>query len=198
MNLTLLTAPTAAVATGNQAKEWAGGTHAPALYEARIATATKLVEAHVGVKLISQRWRLDLDAFPDCPWIQLPHGPWQTGDVVVGEDTFDRTPVVTYYDADGDSTTWAEALWQFDSIGGRLAPAIGEAWPATQSGRLNAVSVSFWCGYGDAASAVPELARDAILATVCDWVAQRALRFDLPPGIQRLLDTLWGTRPVDE
>jgi uncharacterized phiE125 gp8 family phage protein len=193
--LKLIAGPEAEPVGADEVQTWTGNEDDGdvALIEARITAARLLVEAYVGVKLITQTWQLRLDCFPDDELIQLPFGPWQTGEI----DEVDRTPEISYYDTAGDLQTVDAEDFQFDEVGGRLAPAIGGSWPSTQADKLDAVRVQFVCGFGDAPDSVPELQllRTAVLATVDDWLTNRAIRFEMPAGVAGLLAAAWGERP---
>lgn len=125
--------------------------------------------------LINQSWLMTLDKFP-MPGAETSsanwYGPsWGTGP---GPLTMARLPGVTgyeiwvpkpplvsvdsikYRDETGVLQTLDPSLYIVDSVSepGRIVPAYGAAWPSAQN-IANAVQVSFTCGYGSAATAIP-------------------------------------------
>lgn len=128
-----------------------------------ITKARMFVEGRQERQLITATWAMYLDEFPDEIEIRKP-------------------PVLTiasiaYVDADGDSQTLSSSLYQTDLASpdapGRIKPAYGQVWPSTRSGDYNTVTVNFTCGYGTAASDVPETTRHAILMLAAHWFEQR-------------------------
>lgn len=71
---------------------------------------------------------------------------------------------ITYVDSDGVTQTLDPETYQVSAPTGptcrkgRVAPAVGEYWPITQSGALEAVTVTYRCGYLVAGSSPPEAA----------------------------------------
>jgi len=149
-----------------------------------ITAAREKVEIWTNRQLITATWALTLDKFPSWE-IQLPSkAPW----IAISS--------VVYVDGDGASQTMAAADYRFHAATGRLTPAYGDVWPATRS-QTGTATITFTAGYGTDAADVPAGIRLAILATVLDWLENRALRFELPPGVKsQLLEfqhgRLWG------
>ena len=54
-----------------------------------------------------------------------------------------------------------------------LVPAPGQGWPATQAGVVEAVSVEYVAGYGDAAASVPAPLKAWILLALGDLFENR-------------------------
>ncbi len=133
---------------------------------ARLVKATRSVaERRLRRSLITQSWTLLLDHFPGhgifptgWDWIEgvgwhavgytgrtsreraieLPFPPLQTVDAV------------TYIDAGGVTQTLVKDTdYTVDTASepGRIVPCFGKFWPLTRN-QINAVSVSFTCGYG--------------------------------------------------
>jgi len=141
----LITAPTAEPVTLAEAKLHlrVDDNADDVLIGALITAARQHAEHDTRRALVTQTWKLVLDAFPES---------------VI---TLDRAPVsavvsVVYTDPDGVSQTLAPGGYQLDDITEpcRLVPAYGSSWPATRA-QLNAVAVTYTCGYG-APEAVPE------------------------------------------
>lgn len=122
--------------------------------------------------LITQQWRATLDYFPkygltpfsiiDASGYGLtsfynPAGRLRTGfEIILPFPRLQTVDSITYIDTDGTTQTLASTEYIVDitSEPGRLTPAYGKAWPATQM-RINAVTINFTCGYGPLASDVP-------------------------------------------
>lgn len=110
-----------------------------ALIDALITAAREWLEADTGRDLVLRRRRLVRDTFPalmTAP-IRLPRPPARG---VVS---------VKYHDGAGVQQTWPTSSYQLDRVAmpARLLPAFGVYWPATQTGRLNAVEVTYRSGH---------------------------------------------------
>lgn len=112
--------------------------------------------------LITQTWDYTIDEFPAERSILLPLGPLQS------------VSSITYTDTDGVTQTFSSSSYVVDdkSERGWVVLASGEAWPSTYD-VINAVTIRFIAGYGDAASDVPEEIRHAILLMVAQWYEHR-------------------------
>lgn len=121
-----------------------------------------------GRQLITATYEMTIDGFPTI--IYLPKAPVQS------------VTSIQYVDTDGDTQTLATSGYQtdFTSDPARIVEAYGEVWPETRD-ELNAVTVTFIAGFGDAASDVPENYKSLALRIVTD-------RFDVERG-----DTVIGT-----
>ncbi len=125
-----------------------------------IQAAREHVENITRRQLVSAQYRLTLDDFPQATRqntyreIVLPFGELQTIDSVQYLDTDRAWQTLAVdddyiFDADGDYV--------------RVVPAGGTVWPATDIQPIGKVRVTFTCGYGDAATDVPEVIRSAVL-----------------------------------
>lgn len=78
---------------------------------------------------------------------------------------------IKYIDTDGVEQTWPSSNYAIDNykLIGSVAPVYGVSWPSTR-GESNAVRIQYTCGYGPAASDVPDLLREAILLLVGHWM----------------------------
>lgn len=163
MRLELVTAPTtepislaeAGVHLRVDAEEESGAINL-AIQRAREEAETRMARA-----LITQTWRVTLDAFPANGEIELPMPPLQS------------VSSVQYVDENGTLQTLDSSNYTVDSSGekGRLFLAYGKSWPSIRI-EENAVRVEFVAGYG-AASAVPAKFRAWMLMRIGDHYAHR-------------------------
>ena len=162
------------------------GTDEDAYITGLIGVARVAAEERLERTLVSTTWRLTLDGFPDAVKLTMPP--------IVSVQS------LTYWDATGVQQTLAPADYVLDAVSepGYLVPAPGKAWPSTQSGRINAVTVDYTAGYGATAADVPPPIRHWILLAIGDLYAQRERSAERPVVAQNfadgLLDTykMWG------
>lgn len=125
--------------------------------ENAIKSCTEKATTLLGGKQICSATRiLYLSAFPSYrDDIAIPYPPLAT------------ISSIAYVDTAGASQTWSSAQYQVDTVSepGRVVLHPDYSWPSTQAGILNAVTITYTCGYG-AASAVPFCIKDAILNAV--------------------------------
>ncbi|MEJ0062406.1 MAG: head-tail connector protein [Alphaproteobacteria bacterium] len=149
-----------------------------------IAAARQWTEQFTGRAMMTQSWRLWLDAWPmredRCiQWVELPRAPLQA----VSE--------VRLYKRDGSFDTWSGANYQVDAAAqpGRLALPYDQAWPGT-SRAVQAIRIDFTAGYASAAL-VPEPIKAAIRQLAAHWYEHRgaggATLHEIPYGVQALL-----------
>lgn len=153
MSLSLTTPPSVEPLTLAEAKAHLklDTTADDALVTAMIAAARARAEWHTGRALITQGWTLHLDAWPACGIVEIPLPPLQ------------GVTAVTLAARDGTTATLSPSLYTVDtaSAPARLALNAGVP-PPTDLRAVNGVAIGFTAGYGDDASAVPELLRHAI------------------------------------
>lgn len=115
-------------------EEPAASTRHDTLLSALVCVARRKVETLCGRALVRQQRILTLDSFPRC--IHIPVAPVRA------------VQSVQYVDTDGVTQTLSSALYRVDSTSapGRITPAYGEVWPATQA-ITNAVTVKYTAGY---------------------------------------------------
>lgn len=134
-----------------------------------IAEATDYVDVPDGVvskALITQTWTLSV------------RGP------VDGKISIPVTPVqsissITYYDSDNvqknlavsDVSLYGDDYWAF------LKPKPDMDWPSVYD-RLDAITITFIAGYGDAAASVPRSIRRLIRLIVAHWYENRSATTD--------------------
>lgn len=187
MGLVLRTPPSAPLLTVEQARLHAriDETAENALLESYIAAATAALENWTGRAFLSQTWDLTLDDFPrgaDLA-LHLPRPP------------LIQVQSVSYIDADGAPRTLDSSGYQADpsSLCGRILPAPGADWPATQAGRAAAATVRFSAGYGPNPEDVPADLRHAAKLMVADMHNLRETHVsgtiiaEVPLGLRALL-----------
>ncbi len=149
-----------------------------------ILTARITVELSVWRSLISQTWRYSLDSWPEGNEILLSNPPLQSVSGIV------------YFLSDGSSPTWAASnyLVDTDSEPGRVVLAYGVNWPGGTLRPLNPIQITYIAGYGDAATDVLAIYRQAMLLLIGHWYENRepvlttgAVPKELPLAVQSLL-----------
>lgn len=144
-----------------------------------IKTATKMCESDSGLSFTTQDRTITLDRFP-CGTIILPYGP------VSAVKTF------TYIDANGQSQSLIEDThYILDKHNNPARAWPVDSWPTTKQ-RLNAVTIVYTAGFGDASS-VPQGIKDAIMSLVATMYEHRqeeesGVLTQITWGAQRMLD----------
>lgn len=138
------------------------GTDEDALITALILAARRHVETWLARALITQSWRLVLDAWPDLSTVDLPLSPLQS------------VEAVETYDADDVATPLAASAYFVDTLSDppRLVRISADAWP-TPGRPANGVEIRFTAGYGAAASNVPQPLRQALHLLIAHWFERR-------------------------
>jgi len=130
---------------------------------ALIATAREYVEQLCG-PLITQTWEQYEDA-------------WPSGDRLrIGKPRLLTVSSVEYTDEDSVEATFAAASYTADTVH-EWKPGIvlndTYEWPTANLFKLNPIVITFTCGYGAAASAVPTPIIHALLILVAHWYENR-------------------------
>jgi uncharacterized phiE125 gp8 family phage protein len=140
-----------------------------ALLTALITASREYAEDVTSRKLITQAWDYFLDDWPDRNFIRLPFGNLQNDEATA--------PVVTWKDVDGTETTLTvntDYIVETNGEGcGRIVLPDGVSWPTDTLYPSNPIKVRFTCGYGTAATDVPEVIRAAIKLILADLWEQR-------------------------
>jgi len=162
-----------------------------ALIGGLIRAARECAESAINRKLITQRWRVYEDKIPSPPEFSLPFAPVQTVDWVRLWDAANNGSVLAVTAYSVDVVSEPARVWLKDS-------------PSVTLRRYNAVEIAFTCGYGAAATNVPEPLRQAVKLLAAHWYENRIAvadagqtRFEeLPLGVQYLLAPyrLWGRK----
>lgn len=126
-----------------------------------IAAATELTERETGIALITQTWRLWLDALPLDGTVSLPKHPVQ------------RIEQITWYDADGAALTLEGESYFLNTV---TRPAtLKFQRSALPAGFCNGIEIDFTTGFGDIGTDIPDMLRRAILALVAHWYEFRGV-----------------------
>jgi uncharacterized phiE125 gp8 family phage protein len=128
-----------------------------------ITVARRTVEYWRNEALITQTWKLVMDAFPGEDRLTLPKPPLQS------------ITHVKYTPKDDSLTTFSSDSYivDTDSDPGRLVLKSGESWPGDTLQIVNGVEITFVAGYGDAASDLPEELVHAMKLMVGHWYENR-------------------------
>lgn len=128
---------------------------------ALIASARIHVEAQTRRALVSQSWRLVLDAWPAEGRLSVRPAPLQA------------LSAARVYDGGGEATTLDLQNFVVDTAGSQLTFA---PWALAQPGRAVAgIELDVMAGYGDTAADVPEPLRQAVRLLVAHWYENRGL-----------------------
>jgi uncharacterized phiE125 gp8 family phage protein len=160
MSLQLITPPALEPVTLDEAKAHLKVDTADddALITALIAAARARAEWHTGRAFVTQGWTLWRDGWAACVEIPLP--PLQA------------VTAVTVHAPDGTGTVIDPSTYTVDMASQPARIAFG-CIPPLALRRVNAVSIAFTAGYGDAGNDVPELLREAILEIVAELHVHR-------------------------
>lgn len=151
--------------------------------------ARQLSEAYVDRTFIATQQSVRADIFP--PDIELPRPP-------MSRTTTDVT--ISYVTAEGVSTTLSTSLYRVDrdSTPGVVRPPYAGTWPVHRVDQ-NAVSISWYAGYGDSGDKVPRAIRHAMLMLASFWWEHRgavltgSISKEIEFGVYALLNSQrWG------
>jgi uncharacterized phiE125 gp8 family phage protein len=141
-----------------------------ALISSLISSARQDAEALLQRSLITQGWRLVLDAFPGPSQMGVPYGVSYSipGHAVTLErGTVQAVSSITYLGTDGLWATMPPANYVAELSGcpARVTPVFGQIWPITQP-QIGSVKVDYTAGFGDTPGDVPFGIRRWILIRV--------------------------------
>lgn len=133
--------------------------------EALIGAVETYLDGFAGVlgrALITQTWARSFDRFPCGDTIRLPLAPLQSVESVM------------YFDRDGNNLAFGSSNYHAvtDAIGPCVKLADNATWPDTFC-RPDAVTITWICGYGDAAADVPESIIHAAKLLLGDYFQNR-------------------------
>ena len=158
---------------------------------ALIQAAREWVEVYLDRALITQQLVMTMEELPEE--IYLPRPPMATQGTATALS-------ITYTAPGGATATLSSATYRVSryETPGEITPIYGTTFPANLEDE-NAVTVTWWAGYGDDGSKVPAAIRHAILMLVGHWYERRAAVDNLggnpvPFGVASLLDSQrWGS-----
>lgn len=158
-----------------------------------ITAARQWVEEYLDRSLVNTQWTMRLDSFPYE--IELPRPPIASAGTVTAV-------TVTYTLADESTATLSATAYRVDrnSTPGVVRQLRSGSWPANLDD-YNAVSVTWWAGYGATGASVPAAIRHAILLLVGAWydtsrsgVVTGTISKEVEFGVKSLLDSQrWGS-----
>lgn len=162
MSAMLLVGPAAEPITLAEAKDYLRVTHDSddAVIGALIAVARAQIEVTTRRALLSQRWRLTLDRWPADRRIGWRVGPLRA---LVAARVFDAAGIAHPLDP---------ASFIVDASADRLMTPLGPPLPGR---RAAGIELDVECGYGAAATDVPEPLRHAVRALTAHWYDHRGL-----------------------
>lgn len=135
-----------------------------------ISAAREWVEQYLDRTLVHTQWVMRFDKFPDSGIepVELPRPPM----VASGTAT---AVTVTFTQEQGSTSTYSTAEYRVDrhATPGTILPIYGSTWtPHRQDD--NAISVTWWAGYGASGSSVPAAIRHAMLMLIGFWYENRS------------------------
>jgi uncharacterized phiE125 gp8 family phage protein len=156
-----------------------------------ITAAREWCEQYLDRTLVNTQYVMRLDAFPHE--IELPRPPMATSGTTTAV-------TLTYTLGDDSTATLSATQYRVDrnSTPGVVRQLRAGSWPANLDDQ-NAVTVTWWAGYGASGTSVPAAIRHAVLMLVGQWYERRMAADsmggnEIPFGVRSLLDSQrWGT-----
>jgi uncharacterized phiE125 gp8 family phage protein len=135
-----------------------------------IRAAREWCEQYLDRTLVHTQWVMRFDRFPPdgTQDIELPRPP------IVASGTATAV-ALTFTFENGTTSTYSTASYRVDraSTPGAVKTLYGQAWPPHLQDD-NAISVTWWGGYGASGSDVPQSIRHAMLMLVAFWYDNRS------------------------
>ena len=166
-----------------------------AYVQALVAAAREWVEQYLDRSLVYTQWTMRFDRFPPDGThdIELPRPPVATAGTATAV-------ALTFTYENGTTAAYSTASYRVDrnSTPGAVKTLYGQTWPPHLQDD-NAISVTWWGGYGPSGTDVPAAIRHAILMLVGMWFERRMAADsmgggEIPFGVKSLLDSQrWGT-----
>lgn len=125
-----------------------------------IVVARATIERMTGQLMMTQSWKISVDAVPPGGLMILPLGPVQT------------VSAVTVYDAEGNATLWPGSTYTLDLVGEPARLLFHGARPIPGR-RLGSIEIDVICGFGSSADAVPADLVQAVRLLAAHWYATR-------------------------
>jgi uncharacterized phiE125 gp8 family phage protein len=144
-----------------------------------IVAARQAAEEHGAMALVTQAWRLRLDAFPAGPagwwdgWRQGSLAAAAAGAIVLPRPPLLSVSAVRAYDDADTASVMPPADYFVDTAAwpGRVVLRAGKSWPAARLRPAGGVEVDFSAGFGAGGSAVPWAIRQGLLTHIA-WLYQ--------------------------
>jgi uncharacterized phiE125 gp8 family phage protein len=135
-----------------------------------ITAAREWVEQYLDRTLVHTQWVMRFDQFPPDGTmdIELPRPPMATAGTTTAV-------ALTFTFENGTTSTYSTASYRVDRNGvpGTVKTLYGQTWPPHLQDD-NAISVTWWGGYGASGTSVPAAIRHAILMLVGFWYDNRS------------------------
>ena len=195
-SLTRQTAPAVEPVTLSEAKAHCriDGNDDDAYVASLITAAREWCEQYLDRSLVYTQWVMRFDRFPadGTHDIELPRPP------MAAAGTATAVALTFTYD-NGTTATYATSSYRVDrnSTPGTVKTLYGQTWPPHLQDD-NAISVTWWGGYGASGTDVPAAIRHAMLMLVGQWHERRMAAdsmggSEVPFGVKSLLDSQkWG------
>lgn len=135
-----------------------------------ITAAREWCEQYLDRTLVHTQWVMRFDKFPDSGIepVELPRPPMVTSGTATAV-------TVTFTTEPGATSTYSTAEYRVDRFAtpGTVLPIYGSTWtPHRQDD--NAISVTWWAGFGPTGSSVPAAIKHAMLMLVGFWYENRS------------------------
>jgi len=161
-----------------------------------ITAAREWCEQYLDRTLVHTQWVMRFDRFPPDGTmdIELPRPPMATAGTTTAV-------ALTFTYENGTTATYSTASYRVDRDGvpGTVKTLYGQTWPPHLQDD-NAISVTWWGGYGSSGTSVPAAIRHAMLMLVGFWYENRStvvvgsISKQLEFAVQSLLDSQkWGS-----
>ena len=154
-----------------------------------VRAAREWVEQYLDRTLVHTQWVMRFDKFPadSTADIELPRPP------VVASGTATAV-TVAYTLEDGTTASYSTASFRVDRVStpGAVKTNYAQTWPPHRQDD-NAISVTWWAGYGPSGSDVPQGVKNAMLLYVHELYEKRG-NAEPPDAAKALLDAYrWGS-----
>jgi uncharacterized phiE125 gp8 family phage protein len=161
------------------------------LFATYISAAREWAERYTARTFIHTQWQLRTDAFP---WeFRLPFPPMATAE---GFTDVSLTYTSGIVNGVGTVVTLDPSKYRVDrqQTPGGVRPLYGQTWPAYIVDR-NAITITWWAGYGEDGTKVPAAVKPAILMLVAHLFRNREMTTDtalavVPMGVKQMLNTV--------
>ena len=186
----LITASTTRLLTLEQAKLHCRCQHDAEndLFHGWIKAAEAFCQQHTQRALLTSTWRW---IGPEFPTLDDEDAP-----IELGVSPIQSISSVTYFDTEGDEIELDAEDYQLEAriIAPRLYPGVDVSWPATQAGRIDAVTVEMVAGY-TSLDLVPAQFTQAALLMIGEWYVNRETT-QIPEAAIHLLNQVLSERYV--